>query len=56
MSRYISPILNEGTILSCGDDLSGVPIKKTILNLFSKLLPLKATIDIPIIKFYIIET
>ena len=41
--------LNEGNILSFGDDLSGGSIKKPNLNLISKLLPLKTTMDIPII-------
>ena len=55
LSRYIAPLLNEGNILSFGDDLSGGLIKKnkTNPNLFSKLLPLKTTIDIPITISYI---
>ena len=53
LSRYSAPLLNKGNILSFGDDMSGGFIKNLNPNLISKLLPLKTTIDIPIIISYI---
>ena len=47
-------LLNEGNILSLGDDLNGGLINKKINpDLFPQLLPLKITIAIPIIINYI---
>ena len=54
-SRYIVPLLNEGNILSFGDNLSTSLIKKTNPNFISKLLPLNATMNILIIISYIIK-
>ena len=51
----IVPPLNEGNILSIGDDLSGGSIKKTSPNSISKLLPLKTIINTSIVISYIIE-
>ena len=52
----IALLLNESDILSLGHDLSGGLIKKnTNPSLVFKLLPLKITIDIPIIILYIIK-
>ena len=45
--------LNEGNILSFGDNLSEGSIIKTNPNLISRMLPLKATIGIPIRISYV---
>ncbi len=56
MNWNIALLLNESDILSLGHDLSGGLIKKnTNPSLVFKLLPLKITIDIPIIILYIIK-
>ena len=53
LSKYITPLLNESSITSFQDYLSGDLIKKKPNpNLISKLLPLKTSIDIPIIISY----
>ena len=53
LSKYIAPLANEGNIMSFQDDLSGGSLNKNQPNLISKLLPLKTTINIPMIISYI---
>ena len=54
LSTCIAPLWNEGNILSFGYDLSEGLIQKNP-KLMSKFMPLKITIDIPIIISYIIR-
>ena len=39
MSKCVAPLLNEGNMLSSGDDLSGGLIEKPNPDLVSRLLP-----------------
>ena len=56
LSRSITPLLNEGNILSFENDLNDGPTKKTNPNSISTLLPLKTIIiDIPVTISYIIK-
>ena len=61
VSRFVSrfeyaycSLLNKGDILSFKDDLSGRLLKKISPKKYYKLLPLKTTVDIPIIISYTI--